>query len=184
MAYRGRPKFEARAPTTIGAFVAGVLACRRGAETAEPPYSGKKDRRAWIQGWNSVSKTQLAVPDMVENKPRQHTDPDQLESGVIHEAAAVAKRRGWYIERRNTGVVQTDGGMFRYGSRGAADTFVVVNGLHIEAEAKRRDGKGRLSLVQQEFQARCAQYRIPYFVYTSGSEFEEQVDKILLDKHQ
>lgn len=181
-------RFVQRAPTSIGAFVAGSLAYRRGGIPDVPQYRKASDRKAWVLGWNAEAEragddARLEVPRVKPPSKRKKTPKSQLEASVIKEAKAVARRRGWKLFRRNTGAMFTPtGGMIRYGQKGAADTYLVINGLHIEAEAKRRDGKGRLSVAQKEFRDKCKTEGIPYFVYTSGSEFEKKINEILIDK--
>lgn len=102
-----------------------------------------------------------------------------------------------YVERRNTGAVKfQDGGFIRFGSRGAGDIWCLVRAyagyaiagrpmstlMHVEIEAKRRDGKGRQSADQKEFQAFCDGVGIPYLLVTSATELAEKLSKILLDR--
>jgi hypothetical protein len=184
-----RPYFKQKVPTTIGAMVSGSLYYRKHptAIPEVPAYRKAEDKRAWAMGWNREAEkagdpARLEIPVVKAPSKRKKTPKDQLEASVIREAATVAKRRGWELHRRNTGAVFTpNGGMIRYGEKGAADTYLIIDGRHIEAEAKRRDGRGRLSEAQKAFRSRCEEQGIPYIVYTSGDGFEKKIDKILLD---
>ena len=114
------------------------------------------------------------------------TPPNDTEAAVLREAIQIAKAHGWYVERRNTGAIQTDTSFFRYGSPGAADLIVVatINGflpIHIEAEAKRRDRTGRQSDGQKAFELHMKECRIPYFIFASGEEFLRKMREIILD---
>ena len=182
------PYFPKRPDTATGAFVMGIKAYTR-KENICPIHLPKKDQRAWCKGWNTAASdcddpARQKVPVVKPRSPRKKS-LEMGEAGVIREAVAIAKARGWYVERRNTGAVQTGKYFFRYGSPGAADLIVVVDidGLpvHIETEAKRRDGKGRLSESQREFRELMGKYQIPYIIFTSGKEFESQIDQICLD---
>lgn len=192
MAYRS-PAYREKAPTTIGSLVAGSLAYRRHPTGIPefPQYTKVADQAAWAMGWNREAEkagdpARLDVPTVKQPSKRRRSSASDLEASVIKEAVLIARQRGWNLKRRNTGAVFTpDGRMIRYGGKGAADVFLVVqvNGmpLHIEAEAKRRDGKGRLSAAQLAFAGWCHDEGIPYFTFTSGKEFESKVEKILLD---
>ncbi|MFA6354037.1 MAG: hypothetical protein WCW93_03845, partial [Candidatus Paceibacterota bacterium] len=113
---------------------------------------------------------------------RRHSPKTELESCVVKQAVDSARRNGWYVERRNTGASTGDKSFMRYGTPGGADLIVVVSvggrPIHIEAEAKRPDG-GRQSTKQKEFEERCKSHGIPYFIFTSSIEFEENVKNII-----
>ena len=171
----------------------GVRAYARG-EDKVPARLSKKDRKAWAEGWNATARDrddfrrQVVRPVKKKRTPRKMKTPSHdTEAAVLREAMQIAKARGWYVERRNTGAVKTaEGGFFRYGSPGAADLIVIVPvrgylPIHIEAEAKRRDGKGRQSESQVAFQESMVDYAVPYFVFTSGEEFEEKIKQISVD---
>lgn len=181
-------KFREPVSATTGAFVSGVHAYRRG-ELVSPSYTTKVDQVAWAKGWNYGAEQvddpcRMPIEEIMPKKPRKRTPRTQLEASVIREAMQIARKNGWKLHRRNTGAVFTPGGgMVRYGEKGAADTYLIIHGHHIEAEAKRRDGRGRLSVAQRAFAERCKDQGIPYFVYTSGKEFEKQIKQILLDIH-
>ena len=177
--------------TAIGAVCRGRFAYRRG-DTEVPTRLSQKDSRAWAMGWNQGAEDwkdprRQLVPEIRKRTPRtMKTPPNDTEAAVLREAMQIAKARGWYVERRNTGAVHTDTSFFRYGSPGAADLVVVVKfhdmiPLHIEAEAKRRDGKGRLSESQLIFRAEMKKFGIPYIVFTSGEQFFRKISQICLD---
>ena len=193
-----RPRWQSakRPDTAIGAFVMGVRAFTPGSYSSVPNKFSRKDTRAWILGWNEAARkhgsgTRLKVPELRMKVPRKMKTPsNDTEAAVLREAIMIAKARGWYVERRNTGAIKTDTSFFRYGSPGAADLIVVVRlyassggyfPVHIEAEAKRRDGRGRQSESQIAFQEEMKNYGIPYFVFTSGEEFALKIDEIYLD---
>lgn len=122
-----------------------------------------------------------------------------LEAAVLRECLHFLRlhERVVYIERRNTGAVQfEDGGFLKFGARGAADIWCLMERsvsvhvfcergrqhnvkidvlTHVEIECKRRDGKGRLSDKQREFKAFCEQQGIPYFVVTSVEDLSNQL---------
>ena len=117
-----------------------------------------------------------------ERVARRHAPKSELESSVVKGTAQAAKAMGWYVERRNTGAASNGDSFVRYGTPGGADLIVVVNvhGLpvHIEAEAKRPSG-GRQSPKQVVFEKMCKCMEIPYFMFTSTSEFIDNVKKII-----
>lgn len=186
-----RWQFKKRADTAIGAFCMGQFAYRRG-DTVVPTRLNRKDARAWAMGWNDEAKTKgdprrQFVPEIQKRTPRKmKTPPHDTEAAVLREAMQIARARGWYVERRNTGAIRTEDSFFRYGSPGAADLIVVVRlkgflPIHIEAEAKRRDGRGRQSEGQKAFEESMKEYGIPYFIFTNGEEFLREILKICLD---
>lgn len=123
-------------------------------------------------------KRQLAKCDM---KPKRRKTPKKyLEAGVIKECMVWLNHKGWYCERRNTGAIKMENTFLRFGRTGAADIFAVIHGQHVEIECKRRDGKGRLSDNQKEFQREMADYHIPYFVVTSADDLEQQIGTLRL----
>ncbi len=129
-------------------------------------------------------------------KRRNKTPKKDLESAVLWECLQYLDQRSdvAYVERRNTGAVEFEGGGFlRFGSPGAADIWCLIRGsdwglawdsvshlAHIEIECKRRDGKGRQSPEQIEFQEFCDSHHIPYLLVTSADELEEKL-RIVLD---
>jgi len=119
-------------------------------------------------------------------KPKRKKTPKKNLEGVVVRACLKHLREDpdvEYVERRNTGAVQLQGGGFiRFGSKGAADIWCLVRvsgnrvfpaGMnhspleHVEVEVKRADGKGRLSKDQKVFQDMCNEKGIPYLVVTS-----------------
>jgi hypothetical protein len=126
-----------------------------------------------------LDRLQGKLPPRTTRKRRPATE---LETCVVKQAVESARRHGWYIERRNTGAVAGDKSFLRYGTPGGADLIVVVSvggrPIHIEAEAKRPCG-GRQSVKQKEFEERCKSHGIPYFIFTSAVEFEENVTNII-----
>ncbi len=188
-----RPRWQSakRPDTAIGAFVMGFRAYSRGKYKEVPERLSRKDTRGWILGWNEAARkngnaTRLVVPEITGRKARKmKTPPNDTEAAVLREAVLMARSQGWYVERRNTGAIRTDSSFLRFGSPGAADLIVVIRvrdfPVHIEAEAKRRDGKGRLSDSQREFCGRMEKFGIPYIVFASGEEFRDQILQISLD---
>ena len=111
-----------------------------------------------------------------------------------------------YVERRNTGSLEIEGGGFvSFGSPGAADIWCLVNTkryhmasddhgnwvcssvptghiIHIEVEAKRRDGKGHQSVDQKKFQEFCNSNGIPYLLVTSAEQLKQKIKAIVLDE--
>ena len=114
-----------------------------------------------------------------------------------------------YVERRNTGAVQFEGGGFiRFGSKGAADIWCLVKETlyevdvsgdpldivaqsrisdsylvrHVEIECKRADGKGRQSPDQRAFQEFCDSQHIPYILTTSAEKLKLKINAIILDE--
>lgn len=141
---------------------------------------------------------EMFPPDLFHYSSRppkkKRTPKKDLEGAVVRECLTFLRacEQVVYIERRNTGAVQfEDGGFIRFGSKGAADiwclikTTVDVGGWedaidvieHVEIEAKRRDGKGRLSLDQKAFKQLCEKIGVPYFVVTSAEDLAEQLQK-------
>lgn len=137
--------------------------------------------------------------DEFKKKTRKKTKKHDLEGAVLHECIMFlsAHEQVVYVERRNTGAVQFDDGFFlRFGATGAADIWCLIlrpmsvhaacgQGrqhnisidvlTHVEIECKRRDGKGRLSEGQKEFQQFCAEAGIPYFVVTSAEDLGKKL---------
>jgi hypothetical protein len=115
-------------------------------------------------------------------RTRHHSPKSELESSVVKQSISVARLNGWYVERRNTGAARNGKSFVRYGTTGGADLIIVVtvNGLplHIEAEAKRPTG-GSQSSGQMRFEETCKSFGIPYFIFTSGIEFEDKMKDIL-----
>ncbi len=114
-------------------------------------------------------------------EPKKRTPKKNLEGVVVKECLALLNdlHAVLYVERRNTGSVDFEGGgHISFGCKGAADIWCVVNvpcticntsvGVHVEIECKRADGKGRLSVAQKKFKDRCATLGIPYLVVTSA----------------
>ena len=136
-------------------------------------------------------------------KKRRHRTPKKnLEGAVVRDCLRYLHDNDdvIYVERRNTGAVQLEGGGFiRFGSKGAADIWCLVkqiaksgDGLygyiagrpptttrlvHVELEMKRADGKGRLSEDQKVFRDFCHKHDIPYFVITSVRELSEILNR-------
>ncbi len=143
------------------------------------------------------------------NKPRKRSPKKDGEAVVVRECLLFLKQHPQviYIERRNTGAVVLEGGGFiRFGSKGAADIWCLVDttryltaynentnqwykscdpvgGItHVEIECKRADGKGRQSEAQKKFQEFCDSQGIPYILTTSASYLAGQIRAIVLDK--
>lgn len=144
-------------------------------------------------------------PGSSELKPpkvkRHRTPKNDLEGAVLKECVLFlsAAESVIYVERRNTGAVDfEDGGHIAFGRKGAADLWCLISApcyymgkdshgnyeqksdptgdiTHIEIECKRRDGKGKLSEDQKEFQQSCKDVGIPYFVVTSATDLAEQL---------
>lgn len=119
-----------------------------------------------------------------DRKAKRHRTPvHDLEGAVLKECVIFLRAvdQVVYIERRNTGTIAfVDGGRVSFGHTGAADLWCIVQidrdtHAHVEIECKRRDGKGRLSPAQKEFQAFCASHDIPYFVVTSAEDLAKQL---------
>lgn len=133
---------------------------------------------------------------------KKRTPKKDLEGAVVRECLMflAACEQVVYFERRNTGAVQfEDGGFIRFGSKGAGDIWCLIrtpvdneDGLfgyiagrpmfstiltHVEIEAKRRDGKGRLSLDQKTFKQLCEKIGVPYLIVTSSEDLAEQLQK-------
>lgn len=114
-----------------------------------------------------------------------------LESKVVRECLAFLKQhpRVIYVERRNTGAVKfQDGGFMRFGSKGAADIFCLLNkagpneinglpiywhGHPIHCEIECKSAKGRLSQPQKEFREFCDKHGIPYFLARSVKDLDK-----------
>ena len=146
------------------------------------------------------------------NKPRKRTPRKNLEAVVVRECLLYLKQHPQviYIERRNTGAVVLEGGGFiRFGSKGAADIWCLIQcrslkhypdeqmfvcqdnidgscagscHTHVEVECKRQDGKGRQSEAQKAFQEYCDSHGIPYILVTSANELAKKLSAIVLDK--
>ncbi len=134
------------------------------------------------------------------NKPRKRSPKKDGEAVVVRECLLFLKQHPQviYIERRNSGAVVLEGGGFiRFGSKGAADIWCLVDRVwvcpddpwfehrtveHVEIECKRADGKGRQSEAQKKFQHFCESRDIPYILTTSASYLAEQISAIVLDK--
>lgn len=127
-------------------------------------------------------------------KKRRRSKRKGLEATVVRECLKFLKAdpRVIYVERRNTGAVQfQDGGFMRFGSKGAADIWCLIERdvgscgdmvavtTHIEIECKRADGKGRLSFDQKEFRQFCDKSGIPYFLVTSVEELKLRLAEFL-----
>ncbi len=129
--------------------------------------------------WNPGS-SKLTPP----KKPKNRTPPNDREAAVLKECLIFLATLDSvaYVERRNTGSVEFEGGgHIGFGRKGAADIWCLVRvyghhtPMHIEIECKRRDGKGKLSRAQLEFQRDCENRDIPYFVVTSATELAEKL---------
>ena len=116
----------------------------------------------------------------IRTPKRRKTPKKDLETPVVKECMRWLNQQGYYAERRNTGAVKYGKAFVRYGTLGGADIFAVINGKHCEVEAKRRDGKGRLSDNQKEFRRLMHDFGIPYLVVTSASDLEKQVGVLRL----
>ena len=141
------------------------------------------------------------------NKPRKRSPKKDGEAVVVRECLLFLKQHPQviYVERRNTGAVQfADGGFIRFGSKGAADIWCLVNTkrhylkcvrgewvmsrepvgsiTHVEIECKRADGKGRQSEAQKKFQEFCDSQGIPYILVISATKLAEKLSAIVLDK--
>jgi len=122
-------------------------------------------------------------------RKRRKTPGKNLEAGVVRDCLRFLRECPGviYVERRNTGALQIQGGGYvRFGSKGAADIWCLVktqcrHPLHIEIECKRADGKGRLSPNQKTFQNFCGHYGIFYIVTTSAEYLAKIVGEIILD---
>ena len=153
----------------------------------------------------------MSLPKDCPIGPQRKRKPPKanLEGHVVRECMQFLGRHPsvLYVERRNTGAVQFQGGGFlRFGAKGAADIWCLVKiplsemivseyedqppvfrksesymVRHVEIECKRSDGKGRQSPEQQKFQEFCDNHGIPYILTTSVSDLEKKIDKILLD---
>ena len=87
------------------------------------------------------------------------------------------------FERRTVGLFREEGRAIGVGVRGRGDYWAVLrDGRHIEIEAKRRDGKGRLSPNQDAFKEQCAVRGIPYAVVTSGADLRRFLASLTSDQ--
>lgn len=87
-------------------------------------------------------------------------------------------------ERRNNGGVAKGSHFIKFGAKGRADLFAIVETadhrlVHVEAEAKRGDGKGKMSEPQEAFGAMCKRVGIPYVVVTSAAELAEWLEEVI-----
>lgn len=124
-----------------------------------------------------------------ESKPRQRRTPKRmLEDSVKKDCLKLLARLQKHgsvrlYERRNVlNMATTDGGRIMAGVRGRADIWAVVvcidgqrdyggsHQQHVEIECKRRDGKGRASPAQVEFEGFCKRSGIPYVIVTSADD--------------
>ena len=122
--------------------------------------------------------------NILNTKPRRRrkTPKKDSESAVLRECLAWLHEQEdvLYVERRNTGALATtDGGYIKFGHKGAADIWCLVNTgmndpIHVEIECKARKG-GRLSDAQKAFQARCKEIEIEYLVVRSAEELEKKL---------
>ncbi len=117
---------------------------------------------------------------------RKRTPKRNLEGAVVRECLRYLEDNDdvLYVERRNTGAVELQGGGYiRFGSKGAADIWCLVETytfypVHVEIECKRRDGKGRQSKDQKDFQAMCERIGVPYFLVISAEELAKKIDEL------
>lgn len=164
---------------------------------------GSKDDSTTWEPWKPEIR---GVP--IRNRKKHGTPKKDLEAAVLRECLMFLRSCEWvaYVERRNTGAVQFEGGGFlRFGHEGAADIWCLIRqplfGMdvsedltietvhfklpieecqwfnHVEIECKRRDGKGRLNASQVKFQKFCGETGIPYFVVTSAEDLARQLRK-------
>jgi len=126
---------------------------------------------------------------------RKRAKRSDLEGPVVRECLLwlASRPEVKLIERRNTGAVQfSDGRFLRFGAKGRADIWCLVATTkgsigdevsvleHVEIECKRRDGKGKLSPAQRDFQDQCGADDIPHFVATSAEDLEQKLKKACL----
>jgi len=130
---------------------------------------------------------EMSVPTSKPKRKRSKTPKKDLEAAVLRECMKVLHDdpRVLYCERRNTGAVVLEGGGFiKFGAKGAADIWCIVEvdpmcaPLHMEIECKRRNGKGRLSADQKKFQAMCISIGLIYEVVTSGVQLKLLIDEL------
>ena len=139
--------------------------------------------------WDDITRRDESGQAAKGGPNRRRSKRKDLEAGVLRECIKWLRAQPdvLYVERRNTGAVQFEGGGFmRFGFPGAADLWCVVaegEGLlmdgatipaHVEIECKRADGKGRLSPTQKAFQRLCHEKGIPYLVVTSAEDLAKK----------
>ncbi len=139
-------------------------------------------------------------------RPRKRRTPKKdLEGAVVRDCLIFLKDhpKVVYFERRNTGAIKFDDGRFmRFGQKGAADIWCLLNTarhlvtqdqngtwfrskqsvggvVHVEIECKRGDGKGRLSPDQRKFREFCDNRNISYILTTSAEGLAAEIAKIL-----
>lgn len=147
--------------------------------------------------WDIVGKEAGKALDDVFEKMKPRRKKAHLEAAVQRECLKWlnAHPRVVYVERRNTGAVRfNDGGYVKFGAKGAADIWCLLQVppthfvdddyggpeyivQHVEIECKRRDGKGRLSANQKAFQKHCKENDVLYLVVTSAEDLEKQMNK-------
>lgn len=74
-----------------------------------------------------------------------------------------------FYERRQSGGVNY--------KKGIPDIYIVINGIHIEVECKRVNGK--LSVMQEKFREMCDKCNIIYYITDSFLFFKSFIDRLL-----
>lgn len=94
----------------------------------------------------------------------------QVESYIADKCLDYIKKLNLFYDHRS------GSGGFNY-RKGIPDTYIVVNGIHVECELKTPFGSR--SPLQEKWATRFKEWNIPYICPRSFEEFKEFIDKLL-----
>lgn len=128
--------------------------------------------------WGRPSPKVLSPPKRSNKKKTPRKD---LESTVQRECVKYLKSLGVPVNRQNAGLIHTGTHHIKLAEAGAADLVSIVpdgSGRHLEVECKRRDGKGRQTEDQKNYQRRVERWNGVYLLVTSKEDLEGQLNAI------
>ncbi|MEM8737250.1 MAG: hypothetical protein AAGG38_02065 [Planctomycetota bacterium] len=142
------------------------------------------ERNAEIERLFGAKPTRKHRKSTGSPKPKAKPSGDSEASVMAELHGVLARHPGIRMfERRTVGVFDRGGRNVAVGVKGRADYWAVLsNGRHVEIEAKRRDGRGRLSPHQVSFREFCREHYIPYVVVKNGAELRDFLEKHLQSK--
>lgn len=112
---------------------------------------------------------------------RKKTADCDTESAVQRECVTYLRLLGVPVNRQNAGQIHMGTFTMKLAEEGAGDLVSIMpdgSGRHLEIECKRRDGTGRQSPKQKEYQEKVEKWGGIYLLVTSKEELKEKLELV------
>lgn len=117
-------------------------------------------------------------PKRRSGKRQTRTAKEDSESTVQRECVQYLRSLGLPVNRQNAGRIFMGTFTMKLAEEGAGDLVSIMpdgSGRHLEIECKRRDGMGRQSDIQKQYQEKVERWGGVYLLVTSSDELKEKL---------